>query len=296
MNTFIIEYRNKISKFFENGVTPALDSMFRKILDEKPDTVRKELFKLEDFEYIKETLKEKAGILHVTEEFAKAFRNEIRHQYAKMHSNFLVPSGLSDEAMEAFEILKNNSDEIIAYTVAERCIEMLSYIKQDYSRLLYLLRSDEEKFYAGALLQLGFKTKELTALKSYHHEIADFIVALCEKTECDMQNKATNRQDSNIVPPIIKLEDAKSEKIKDKEEGKNFETIEGSEPQLAKELTEVEGKNKNKKEMTVKNMFENMELFQNLNNPQMPLSAAFTLLEKAGFDGHEVLNALYLKK
>jgi len=127
-------------------------------------------------------------------EILTALRNELRSQY-KQHHPDAWKVDVPKTCMEAFTDLKNHTDEIVATKVLNHCFSRVTTSEEDMERVLFLLKSDIEKWYFGGLRELKFNSEQASYLKPYHMEIHNLFVAVCEqfKQQCRSGDSFTNK-------------------------------------------------------------------------------------------------------
>lgn len=110
------------------------------------------------------------------------FQNELRYQYKTFNPSFLeiaVPTYCKD----AFSALENHTNSIIANIIYEHC-KTTSYYENyaNIERILFLLKSEEDKNHYGGIRSLHFKKEESEFLKPHHMYIHDLLNSLYEHT------------------------------------------------------------------------------------------------------------------
>ena len=107
----------------------------------------------------------------IPEDKVSVLRNELRHQYKKVHPDFMEPK-LPESCKEAFKEVEKKTDAITANVVYGRILRRL-YLNGDTDRTIFLLKCEQEKMYCGGLYDIGFFKDEVVYLKPYHEQIRD---------------------------------------------------------------------------------------------------------------------------
>lgn len=137
----------------------------------------------------------------ISSENTELFRNELRHQYEKLFPHFLYCEGeiICKQAMNSF------NDRIVAYILYWRCFYSACYLADDETaknRILYLLKSEDEKLYFGGIRSLSFNKEEAKFLKKFHKEIYFLCKTLYENVpERDQNKDEDSAENSHIEVP-----------------------------------------------------------------------------------------------
>ena len=189
-------FRSKFEKVVTDANREALMSAFQQFCKFTPDNAIKQLWRMgytskayntalengaEAIEALKPYITETLSVLGLNDEqfpleSMDLLRNELRFQYEQKVPNFLEAK-MDDAACEtAYEMLKNQTDSIIANVVYNHCIERI-YIT-GVERVLFLLNSDEEKNSFGGIRSLHFSKVESNYLKPFHKQIHELLKAM----------------------------------------------------------------------------------------------------------------------
>lgn len=105
-------------------------------------------------------------------------RNELRHQYEKLHPEFLKLD-VPEECQEAFTLLKNRADIIVATVVFQHCNRSVMYSDvHSRDRVIFLLESPKENLQFGGLRSLNFTQPAAEYLLQFCAEIHALFKAL----------------------------------------------------------------------------------------------------------------------
>lgn len=186
-------FRSKFEKLLNDANRPIITAAFEKFFKLRPDSARDLLWRLTFNADIASAALIELGLNTEIIPFEKisVLRNELRYQYNELvHPNFLGVSA-PNECQEAFVVLKNQTDDIVANVVYEHCQSRV-YVEEDMiNRLFFLLKSDKENHYYGGIRSLFFSYEEADYLKPFHVQIHDVLNALHEhyKNQCASTSK-----------------------------------------------------------------------------------------------------------
>lgn len=138
-------------------------------------------------------------------------RNELRYQYEEVTQKGFVHfyESTDEKITNAFKILTNRADSIVASKVYKQCDVLFE--KSEVDRVLFLLKSDKEAYYFGGIRSLGFDMEESEYLKPYHLEIHNLLEAMNNSLPFDIEEE------------IDENEEEKTETEERKEETENIQ-------------------------------------------------------------------------
>jgi len=195
INNITIKFRSKFEKLIKNDAYEMATEIFKKFLKQNFTDALELLWQM-TYDWSSLSMSE-VNIFNdtISDELITSFRNELRHQYSKIHPDFLEPD-VPATCEEAFKTLKQHSDIIIANVVYAHCLLHLDYY-EDTDRILFLLNHAEEKNYYGGIRSLHFSCEEASYLKPYHSLIHDLFKAMSEYH--------TNKSDVPMNTPFANL-------------------------------------------------------------------------------------------
>ena len=198
-----IKFRSKFEKLLNDENREAVTAIFAKFCSLEFYSALDILWRLTYNPDASEALEELG--LNAEVEIVFPLRNELRHQYEKIHGEFSGAIIYGAGIKEPYEALKNASDAITAYVVYEHCVKAI--YTANVERTLYLLGSSEEKNFFGGIRSMQFNKKEAEFLKSYHLAIHSLFKAMCE--EDNLIVKENKVYDENVFEE--ELDDAVEE-------------------------------------------------------------------------------------
>lgn len=205
-NNTTFTFRSKFEKLVNDENRPIIVAAFEKFCNIDPETtVARDI--LWDLTYNPEVSSKALQELGLNQEIispenVSKLRDELRHQYEKIHKGYLVVD-VSEEYIPAFEALSKKAGPIVASVVNELCsYRMLGY---DVPRALFLLSSDKENFFFGGICEVGFTSKEAEYLKPFHMQIHDLLKAMYDRKQDASRNTPLSGLDSIIKDAGIEL-------------------------------------------------------------------------------------------
>ena len=160
-------YRTKFEKVLTKDNRQLVNEGFRKFCLLELDTAGKLLWDLDGDNAAAGAVLKYLGLESIPEEYVSLLKNELRYQYERIHGKCFEADRIPEKWKAAYVELVNNTNQIIANAVLWRCqltLEMGDYI---IDRVLYLLNSDNEKYYFGGLRQMGFDYQNANYLQPY---------------------------------------------------------------------------------------------------------------------------------
>lgn len=183
-NSITFAFRNKFEKLVTDENRPAITAAFEKFCSLGPETTdaRDILWSLTYNPEIASATLEKLGLnleIISSEQISK-LRDELRHQYEKLHGSYLTAT-VSAEYAEAFEELTKKVGPIVADVVNEYCSYRM--YAGGVKRTLFLLSDDKENYFFGGICDLGFSSQEAEYLKPFHMQIHDLLKAMYDSQQ-----------------------------------------------------------------------------------------------------------------
>lgn len=211
----------------------------------------------------------------ISSEKVLVLRNELRYQYEEcIQDGFLqFYQGDDEKTKNAFAVLKNHSDAIVASVVCNSCMKFVR--KFEVGRILYLLSSEKEGNQFGGVRTLGFDMLESDYLKPFHQEIHDILKAMNEFIPLSSEESEYKDDDEKEIYSSENIED---EIIAEVVEVEGAEEVEDMEPDVL---------NSQYKKIIPEEILKNKETFKNF-----IISNDFNMLipiAKLGFDLNEVM-------
>lgn len=174
-------YRTKFEKVLTKDNRQLVNDGFRKFCLLQLDTAGKLLWDLDGDNAAAGAVLEYLGLECIPEEYVPLLRNELRHQYERIHGKCFGTDKIPEKWKAAYVELANNTNQIIANTVLWRCQRTLERGVPMVERVLYLLNSDSENNYFGGLRQMGFDYHDADYLKPYHMYVHGLLLVMSGK-------------------------------------------------------------------------------------------------------------------